>query len=72
MVADARRKVELLSRLERVRLDAPDLLAAIDLQGLHGLSFRDALIIRTTCLPAAPSSTAQTSSPASAWGRSRS
>jgi len=43
---DARRKVELLSRLEWVRLDATDLLAAIDLQGHHGFSFWDALIIQ--------------------------
>jgi predicted nucleic acid-binding protein len=48
--ADARRKVELLSRLELVRLDGPDVLAAIDLQGLHGLSFRDALIIQAALL----------------------
>jgi predicted nucleic acid-binding protein len=44
--ADARRKVELLSRLELVRLEPPDLLAAIDLQGLHGFSFWDALVIQ--------------------------
>jgi predicted nucleic acid-binding protein len=48
--ADARRKVELLSRLELVRLDAPDILAAIDLQGLHGFSFWDALIIQAALL----------------------
>lgn len=48
--ADARRKVELLSRLELVRLDGPDVLAAIDLQGLHGLSFWDALIIQAALL----------------------
>lgn len=48
--ADARRKVELLSRLELVRLDAQDLLAAIDLQGLHGFSFWDALIIQAALL----------------------
>ena len=47
-VADARRKVELLSRLELVRLEAPDVLAAIDLQGLHGFSFWDALIIQAS------------------------
>ena len=47
---DARRKVELLSRLELVRLDATDLLAAIDLQGLHGFSFWDALIIQAALL----------------------
>ena len=48
--ADARRKVELLSRLELVRLDGPDVLAAIDLQGLHGHSFWDALIIQAALL----------------------
>jgi predicted nucleic acid-binding protein len=47
---DARRKVELLSRLETVRLDAPDLLAAMDLQGHHGFSFWDALIIQAALL----------------------
>ncbi len=47
---DARRKVELLSRLEWVRLDATDLLAAIDLQGHHGFSFRDALIIQAALI----------------------
>jgi predicted nucleic acid-binding protein len=47
---DARRKVELLSRLERVRLDATDLLADIDLQGHHGFSFRDALIIQAALI----------------------
>lgn len=47
---DARRKVELLSRLEVVRLDAQDILAAIDLQGLHGFSFWDALIIQAALL----------------------
>lgn len=48
--ADARRKVELLSRLEVVRLGPPDILAAIDLQGLHHLSFWDALIIQAALL----------------------
>jgi predicted nucleic acid-binding protein len=48
--ADARRKVELLSRLEVVRLDASDILAAIDLQGLRGFSFWDALIIQAALL----------------------
>lgn len=48
--ADARRKVELLSRMELVRLDAPDILAAIDLQGLHGFSFWDALIVQAALL----------------------
>ncbi len=48
--ADVRRKVELLSRLELVRLDGSDVLAAIDLQGMHGLSFWDALIIQAALL----------------------
>ena len=48
--ADARRKVELLARMEMVRLDGTDVLAAIDLQGLHGLSFWDALIIQAALL----------------------
>jgi len=48
--ADARRKVELLSRLETVRLDGNDVLAAIDLQGLHGFSFWDALIVQAALM----------------------
>lgn len=48
--ADARRKVELFSRLELVRLEAQDVLAAIDLQGVHGLSFWDALILQAALL----------------------
>ena len=48
--ADARRKVELLSRLELVRLEASDILAAIDLQGLHRFSFWDARIIQAALL----------------------
>ena len=46
----ARRKVELLAKLEVVRLDSQDLLAAVDLQGLHGFSFWDALIIQAAML----------------------
>ena len=42
--------MELLSKLEVVRLDPQDLLAAIDLQGLHGFSFWDALIIQAAML----------------------
>ncbi|MFN8010388.1 MAG: PIN domain-containing protein [Holophagaceae bacterium] len=49
--ADARRKVELLSRPAVVRLDPTDILAAIDMQGLHGCSFWDALIVQAA-LPA--------------------
>ena len=48
--ATARRKVELLSRLETARLEARDVLAAIDLQGVHGLSFWDALIMQAALL----------------------
>jgi predicted nucleic acid-binding protein len=33
-----------------VRLDPQDILAAIDLQGLHGFSFWDALIIQAALL----------------------
>jgi predicted nucleic acid-binding protein len=47
---DARRKVELFARLEMVRLEAPDILAAIDLQALHSFSFWDALIIQAALL----------------------
>jgi predicted nucleic acid-binding protein len=42
----ARRKVELFSRLDLVLLDTPDIIAAIDLQRLHGFSFWDALVVR--------------------------
>ena len=44
--AVARRKVELLSDLDVVVPDVGDVLAAIDLHRLHGLSFRDALVVR--------------------------
>jgi len=44
--AVARRKVELLSELDVVSPDLGDILAAIDLHRLHGLSFWDALIVR--------------------------
>jgi len=42
----ARRKVELICRLQRVVLDHDDVLAAIDLHRLHRLAFWDALIVR--------------------------
>lgn len=49
----ARRKVELLGRLEVASITTPDILAAIDLHRLHGFSFWDALIIamaqKTNC-----------------------
>ncbi len=42
----ARRKVELFSRLNLVRIDLDTILGAIDLYRLHRLSFWDALIVR--------------------------
>ena len=42
----ARRKVELLSRLDVIRIGIDDILAAIDLHRLHDLSFWDGLILR--------------------------
>jgi predicted nucleic acid-binding protein len=42
----ARRKVELLARMDLVRIDLDLILAAIDLSRLHSLSFWDALILR--------------------------
>lgn len=42
----ARRKVEIFSHFELVRIDADDILAAIDLHRLHQFHFWDCLIIR--------------------------
>jgi len=42
----ARRKVELLSEFDVATPNLPDILAAIDLHRLHGISFWDALIVR--------------------------
>jgi predicted nucleic acid-binding protein len=42
----ARRKVELLAQFDVASPDVADVLAAIDLHRLHGLSFWDALILR--------------------------
>jgi predicted nucleic acid-binding protein len=42
----ARRKVELLSTLDVVRIELDEILAAIDLHRLHSLSFWDSLIVR--------------------------
>lgn len=42
----ARRKIELFSRMGVVQLDPALILAAIDLQQLHSLSFWDALIMQ--------------------------
>ena len=44
--AVARRKVELLAELYVAAPEVADILAAIDLHRLHGLSFWDALILR--------------------------
>jgi predicted nucleic acid-binding protein len=46
----ARRNVELYSRLDVVRLDLNDLLAAIDLHRLHHFSIWDALILRAAMI----------------------
>ncbi len=43
----ARRKVELLAGLEVVPINVENILAAIDLQRLHGHSFWDALILQS-------------------------
>ena len=43
----ARRKVELLSEFDVAAPEVADILAAIDLHRLHGLSFWDALIVRS-------------------------
>jgi len=45
-VVAARRKVELLSTLETVRIETAMILEAIDLTRLHSISFWDALIVR--------------------------
>jgi predicted nucleic acid-binding protein len=46
----AGRKIELLSELDVVKPDVPDILEAIDLHRLHGISFWDALILRSARL----------------------
>lgn len=43
----ARRKIELLAELDVAEPDFADILAAIDLHRLHGLSFWDALVLRS-------------------------
>lgn len=45
--AIARRKVELIAEFDVASPDVLDILAAIDLHRLHGISFRDALIVRS-------------------------
>lgn len=42
----ARRKVEIFSRFDLVRIDTDDILAAIDLHRLHQFHFWDCLIVR--------------------------
>ena len=42
----ARRKLELFGRLDLVAIAQPDILGAIDLHRLHGMSFWDALTVR--------------------------
>jgi len=43
----ARRKVELLAEFDVAAPELADILAAIDLHRLHGLSFWDALVVRS-------------------------
>jgi predicted nucleic acid-binding protein len=43
----ARRKVELLAEFDVAAPEVADILAAIDLHRLHGLSFWDALVVRS-------------------------
>jgi len=43
----ARRKVELLAEFDVVTSEVADVLGAIDLHRLHGISFWDALIVRS-------------------------
>ncbi len=43
----ARRKVELLAEFDVATPNVADILAAIDLQRLHGFSFWDALVLRS-------------------------
>ena len=43
----ARRKVELLAEFDVASPDVPDILAAIDIHRLHGISFWDALILHS-------------------------
>ena len=52
--ATAQRKVELFAQFEVVQVDVPLLLAAIDLQQLHRLSFWDALIVQSALAAGCP------------------
>jgi predicted nucleic acid-binding protein len=47
---DARRRVEIFSHLDVVKLDVDDVLAAIDLHRLHELSIWDALVVRAAVM----------------------
>lgn len=47
---DARRRIEIFSRMDVVRLAVDDVLAAIDLHRLHGLAIWDALIVRAAVM----------------------
>jgi predicted nucleic acid-binding protein len=46
----ARRKTEIFGRLHLVTLGLDDILGAIDLNRLHGLSFWDALVVRAALI----------------------
>jgi predicted nucleic acid-binding protein len=46
----ARRRIEIYSRLDVVRLEVIDLFGAIDLHRLHGFSIWDALILRAALI----------------------
>jgi predicted nucleic acid-binding protein len=47
---EARRRIEVYSHFDAVRLDVDDVLAAIDLHRLHDLSSWDALILRAATM----------------------
>jgi predicted nucleic acid-binding protein len=47
---DARRRIEIFARMDVVRLDVDDVLAAIDLHRLHELSIWDALVVRAALI----------------------
>jgi predicted nucleic acid-binding protein len=47
---EARRRIEVYSHFDAVRLDVDDVLAAIDLHRLHDLSIWDALILRAATM----------------------
>jgi predicted nucleic acid-binding protein len=47
---EARRRIEVFSHFDVVRLDVDDVLAAIDLHRLHDLSIGDALVLRAATM----------------------